>query len=90
MVNIGSDRRCLARHGEIIRHKHNYPPTPRPHSMETDLDGQADLALKDAQHINRLQQQCSPPCQPSGQHAPLPLGYEHSERRRQAEAPATP
>jgi len=62
MVNIGSDRRCLARHGEIIRHKHNYPPTPGPHSMETDLDGQADLALKDAQHVNMLQQQCAPPC----------------------------
>ena len=46
MVNIGTDRRCLARHGEIIRHNNNYPPTPGPHSMKTDSDGQADLALR--------------------------------------------
>jgi len=38
MVNIGSDRRCLARHGEIIRYNNNYPPTPGPHLMKTDSD----------------------------------------------------
>ena len=76
MVNIGTDRRCLARHGEIIRHNNNYPPTPGPHSMKTDSDGQADLALRTPNTSIGSSSSVLRLVQPSGQHAPLPLGYE--------------
>jgi hypothetical protein len=39
VVIIGSDRWCLARHGEIIRHNINDPPTPGRHLMRTDSVG---------------------------------------------------